>query len=169
MEATDFSPWGFTWLFPHLSLDDAELAREAARQVFQLAKPEALIAIGPFDSELNLIRNTLLRRPARGGLFTRGQDEDRFVDQVVGATQLTGDRRLRVKTIDEVGTPYMGTTRFTTMRDGKMLLYDPIDGVYVSPVSKRGMYHGGKLAVAGLRHLHTLRKEEKRKARGDRR
>jgi ubiquinone/menaquinone biosynthesis C-methylase UbiE len=102
MLETYFAPATFDcvfsyWLFPHLSLYSSKPAEMAARAVLAVAKPGAMISIGPCRFSPQTLRCTK---------STLASENERIVAKIAYLTKLRGIPRLTTLAHDEVITPY---------------------------------------------------------------
>lgn len=147
------------WLLPHLSIDEAEPARAAAKGIFAVTKPGGLMSVGPKASQKRL--PSLKSGDAIQIVKDEHVDPDSYADSVVAQTKLSKSVRYTQKLANEVATPFFGTTRYGK-RDGRIpKIYDPKSGEYVSTLTRRGAGIVGRLAVAMAKHAAQERKQQR--------
>jgi ubiquinone/menaquinone biosynthesis C-methylase UbiE len=143
------------WLFPHLSLDDIDPAKLAARAIFNVTKPGGLISIGPEMSKSRLpvlpsIQSQKSIRVTKDGT----QDAESFADMMADKTSVRGYTRFVEKLSNEVMTTNLGTSRYFMPGDRfRPLVYDPEKGEYVKVLSLRGIRIAGGLILASARYV----------------
>ncbi len=125
------------WLLPHLSLERAGPAWDAATGIYTVAKPEAYISVGPVIGKGRVI--TLKAREALHMQKHEKLTKENFAAQVVHETQLRGQARKAQKLANEVLTPFFGTSRYAIKSKGKVpRVLHPQSGEYVSLASRKG-------------------------------
>lgn len=144
------------WLLPHLSIDDPEPAKQAAKAIFGITKLGGLMSVGPKASQKRL--PSLKSSPAVQVVKDETITADSYADRIVTETKLPKIGRYTQKLANEVATPFFGTTRYAR-RDGRIpKLYHPESGEYVSPFTRKGVRTAGRLAVAMVHHANSQRK-----------
>ncbi|MCW1907962.1 MAG: class I SAM-dependent methyltransferase [Candidatus Saccharibacteria bacterium] len=133
------------WLLQHLSAHDDMPARAVAANVYQSARSDASIQIGPATQGIRSIRTLMSDLPAASFSKAQAVDEQSFVDAVVTATRLEPLPRMIVDAADHVATPLFGTSRFIVKQDDKAHIVHMNTGEYV-PVKSLA----GALSVASL-------------------
>lgn len=147
------------WLLPHLSIDDPEPAKQAARAIFDVTKTGGLMSIGPKASHKRL--PSLKSSPAVRVVKDETLTADSYAERIVTETKLPKVGRYTQKLANEVATPFFGTTRYAR-REGRIpQVYHPESGEYVSPFTRKGVRTAGRLAVAMARHASRQRKQGK--------
>lgn len=141
------------WMMPHLSIDDVEPALEAAKAMFDVAKPGATISVGPVpgDGLFSSVRYGKAHRVTKDGSL----DADGFAQMIASKTKLPRLARFTQKTANEVVTPTLGTSRWSTHEGPIPMVYDPKTGRYVSPFSSRGVGVASELVVAAARYMNA--------------
>ena len=88
------------WMMPHLSIENSEPAKEAARAMFLLAKIDAPISIGPVVSKGRApsIRSFFVQGKAHKVVKSADIDADNFADTIVAKTKLPAFARFTQKT-----------------------------------------------------------------------
>lgn len=146
------------WLLPHLSIDDLEPAKQAAKAIFDVTKTGGLMSIGPKASQKRM--PSLKSSPAIQVIKDKAVTADNFAERIVAETKLPKIGRYTQKLANEVATPFFGTTRYAK-REGRVpKLYHPESGEYVSPFTRRGVHTAGRLAVATARYVSNQRKNK---------
>ena len=143
------------WMMPHLSLDDPEPAKEAARGMFSLAKINAPISIGPAVSEgrFTSVRSLFIQAKAHRVVKHTASDSESFTDAIVAKTTLPRRGRFIQKIANEVITPLLGTSRWSTYENRSIKLYHRESGEYVSLLSKKGAHTTKEIVFAGTHHV----------------
>lgn len=140
------------WLLPHMSIDDKEPAKSAAKAMFSITKIGGLISVGP------KVRQS--RAPSlRGGRAIQtvknvGDDPTEFADRIVEATKLREPYRYMQRLSNLAATNYFGTSRYTKREGGSLKIYSPRRGEYVSPLAPSGMVALSGLYVALARQAY---------------
>lgn len=144
------------WLLPHLSIDDPEPAKQAARSIFAVTKTGGLMSVGPKASQKRL--PSMKSGKAIQIVKDEQLDADSYADKIVAETKLSKSVRYTQKLANEVATPFFGTTRYGK-REGRVpKIYDPKTGEYVSALTRQGAGTVGRLAVAMAKHAAKERK-----------
>lgn len=147
------------WLLPHLSIDDPEPAKQAAKAIFDVTKTGGLMSVGPKVSHKRL--PSLKSGKAIQVVKDATVSADSFAERVVTETKLPKIGRYTQKLANEVATPFFGTSRYAR-REGRIpQVYHPESGEYVSPFTRKGVRTAGRLAVAMARHATRQRKQGK--------
>ena len=138
-------------LMSHLSLDDPEIAKKAAKNIFDVTKIGGLISIGPDTSKRRL--PTTSPKEAYRLVKDESMDAETFAESIVDKTRLKGLTQSTQKMANEVATPFFGTTRYTKREEHVPYVYNPESGDYIHPLSRKGAEIVGKLAVQGFRYI----------------
>lgn len=140
------------WMFPHLSLDNIEPAKLAARAIFNVTKPGGLISVGPEMSKSPL--PSVKIQKAFRVIKDESLDADTFANTVADKTSVRGYTRYVEKLSNEVMTTYFGTSRYFKP-GGRLgqLMFDPEKGDYVNAISLRAVRMWGELTVAAARYV----------------
>ncbi|MDB5183083.1 MAG: putative methyltransferase [Candidatus Saccharibacteria bacterium] len=147
------------WLLPHLSIDDPEAALKAAKGFYDVAKPGALISVGPDMSNGHAIN--LRARPAvQFYKDARNPSRDNFAQAASALTKLPPSTRAFQKLANEVATPFFGTSRYVTQPGKIPHVLHPQSGEYVSPFSRKGAATAARLAVAASKHIANQNKDK---------
>ncbi|GAB92481.1 class I SAM-dependent methyltransferase [Gordonia rhizosphera] len=139
------------WMFPHLSIDSELPAENAARQIYRVAKQDALISIGP-KTDMRLF--PLLHEKESFLTYKESTlHEDEFSKEVVLATKLGPLVRYISRINNSVAAQAIGTT-VGIQRDGFVLrVYDRQTNTYVGPFTHSGSRIIGSIATAACRYV----------------
>lgn len=140
------------WMMPHLSLDELEPAHEAARAMYQVAKPGAMISVGPTSHSIH--RKTDALQTVKD---ESEQSAEEFADRTVEATKLGPMSAKAQRISNNAITPFFGTSLYMKKEGLSHKVYDPKSGEYINPYSRRGVRLAGELAVA----LAQYRRDQK--------
>ena len=149
------------WLLPHLSIDDPEPAKQAARSIFAVTKTGGLMSVGPKVSQRRL--PSIKSGNAMQVVKDEQLDADTYADKIVTETKLPKTVRYTQKLANEVATPFFGTTRYSKREGGVPKIHDPRTGEYVSTFTRRGAGTVGRLAIAMAKHAAKERKSRKQR------
>lgn len=141
------------WMMPHLSIDDMGPALAAAKAMFDVAKPGATISIGPVPGDG--LFSSVRYGKAYGVTKDGGMDAEWFARMISSKTKLPRLARFTQKTANEVVTPTLGTSRWSTYERPIPRVYDPKTRGYVSPFSGRGVGVASELFVAAARYMNA--------------
>lgn len=146
------------WLLPHLSIEDMDPARDAGRAMYNVAKENGIISVGPSISRVPLPR--LTSSPATRVFKDEEWTAATYADMIAKATRLAQPKRYFQKYANEASTSYFGTTRYARRKGRQIMLYHPKSGEYVPPVSRKAAITVGLLLVAFAtyairRHKHA--------------
>lgn len=146
-------------LLPHLSLEQGTLAKEAAMAMHAITKVGGLLSVGPRNPLNNLIA-------LRSGVSVRAVKDSEDNTEAYGRLILEETKLPRVnayaqKLMNDVATPFFGTTRYVRRDDGAPKIMHPESGEYVSRLSPKGLATMGRLAVAIARQATTEKKRKK--------
>lgn len=146
------------WLLPHLSLDDTEPARDTMNAIFAVTKQGGLVSVGPRISQKR--RPSLKSGNAIQVIKDDKIDVDGMAEQIVTKTKLTKSGQAIQKLANEVATPFFGTSRYTKGGGRVPHVYDPDNGNYINPFSRRGVQLAGRLTVAAARYAYQSRQRD---------
>lgn len=147
------------WLLPHLSLDNPEPAKEAARAIFDVTKQGGLMSIGPKTSKGTI--ESLKSGKALQITKDNTISADIFAYRIANETELSDAAKARQRLANEVATPYFGTTRYAKSEGKIPKILHPKSGEYVSPFTAKGVKTIGGLSVAMARHAYEQHKAKK--------
>jgi Methyltransferase domain len=135
------------WLLPHISLDGKEGAAAIAANAFRLARPGALLSLGPADGEKKFLP-TYKSGNAIQRIKYSELGEEEYASWIAEATYLHHPiERIAQKAVNATVAPYFGTSQYyeTDAKTGKRKVLDPHSGELVDPVSVRGARIAGEL------------------------
>ncbi|MGV9002023.1 MAG: class I SAM-dependent methyltransferase [Candidatus Saccharimonadaceae bacterium] len=145
------------WLLPHLSIDDTEPAKEAAKAIFTVTKPGGLMSVGPKTSQKRIpaLKSGKAIKVAKDDTL----DVDSYAERIVAETKLSKTERYIQKLANEVATQFFGTSRYVRREGGAPKVFHPESGEYVSILTRKGVRTLGRLAIATVRHAAAQRKK----------